>query len=398
MMESLQLPYWMEETITSSPTAYQHEELQLFDNFAETTETNDFLLSNDTLLVADINTAIPYNISSTNKPILQNKTKTAHELLLELDQEIQNEPSWYHSPKLDFIYEQLSPVPMQSDMEESKIQRNTEELLSEFDTVCNAVGLQLTPPATPPMSPSIITTASPVPEITPDYVTGAPIVYIVTLDNNTDITQEDITSPDMLIEEVLSEASDDSMDLIDELVREHTTNLPDDLTSIIDDTCSIADSQISDSASVVSSRGSDSSYAPSLPSDDTSSYASFMSPRSTDSFDVAGYDDEWTPSVDKKKTLKKSSSRSKAGEPKKEKRGYGRPLHEKKARKKEQNKNAATRYRQKKKELLQVVLSEEDQLLQVFNKLKTKHDDVKREIRYLKQLMKEILIAKGVLQ
>lgn len=406
MMESLQLPYWMEENITSSPTTYQiaNEELQLFDNFAETTE-NDFLLSNDTLIVADINT-VPYNSNSTNTSI-QNKTKTAHDLLLELDEEIKNEPSWYHNPKLDFIYEQLSPVPMQTNnsinshhvtVQETKLQANTEELLSEFDTVCNAVGLQLTPPATPPMSPSSIKTASsPIPEISSDYLTGAPIVYIVTLDNNYDITQQEITSQNTLIDEVLSEASDDSMDLIDELVREHTTNLPDDLTSLIDDSCSIAESQISDNVSVVSSSGSDSNYSPSI-SDDASSYVSFMSPRSNDSFDVAGYDDEWTPSVDKKRTLKKSSGRSKADEPKKEKRGYRRPLHEKKARKKEQNKNAATRYRQKKKEQLKVVLSEEDQLLQVYNNLKTKHDDVKREIRYLKQLMKEVLIAKGVLQ
>lgn len=401
MMESLQLPpYWMEETIASSPSAYQinNEELQLFDNFAETNE-NDFLISNDTLVVADIN-ATTYSNSTNNKPTINhNKSKTAQELLLELDQEIQNEPSWYHNPKLDFIYEQLSPVSTVSSEihsrhindEEFKIQRNTEELLSEFDNVCNAVGLQLTPP----MSPSSgITTAasSPVHAPSPDYLTGAPIVYIVTVDNN------DIPTEEMLIDEVLSEASDDSMELIDELVREHTTNLPDDVSSMIDDSCSVAESQMSDNVSVVSS-GSDSSYSPR--SDDGSSFASFMSPRSTDSFDVAGYDEEWTPSVDKKRVLKKSAgsrAQSKTGEPKKEKRGYGRPLHEKKARKKEQNKNAATRYRQKKKEQLKVVLTEEEKLMQVHNKLRTKHDDVKREIRYLKQLMKEILIAKGVLQ
>lgn len=396
----------MDQTITSSPSAYQinNEEFQLFDNFAETNE-NDFLISNDTIIVANINATT--NNNSTNKPttIIHNKNKTAHELLLELDQEIQNEPSWYHNPKLDFIYEQLSPVSASNtsinlhhiNKEESTIQKNTEQLLSEFDNVCSAVGLQLTPPTTPPMSPSVTTTAvsSPVQDLSSDYLTGAPIVYIVTVDN--DIATQEITSQDMLIDEVLSEASDDSMELIDELVREHTTNLPEDLSSMIDDSCSVAESQINDNVSV-SSRSSDSSFSPR--SDDASSFASFMSPRSNDSYDVAGYDDEWTPSVDKKRVLKKSSSRSqtKAAESKREKRGYGRPLQEKKARKKEQNKNAATRYRQKKKEQLKVVLTEEEELLQIYNKLQTKHDDVKREIRYLKQLMKEILIAKGVLQ
>lgn len=386
MMESLQLPYWMEEPIASSPTVYHsinNEELQLFDNFAETTE-NDFLISNDAFIVADdINAA--NNSNSTNKSTtIHNKNNTAQELLLELDREIQNEPSWYHNPKLDFIYEQLSPVSTTS-------QSNTEELLSEFDTVCSAVGLQLTPPSTP--SATTTAASSPVQELSPDYLTGAPIVYIVSVDSNDIAMTQEITSQNMLIDEVLSEASDDSMELIDELVREHTTNLPDDLSSMIDDSCSIAESQLSDNVSV--SGSSDSSY--SSRSDDASSSVSFLSPRS---FDTAEFDEEWTPSVDKKRVLKRSSSRSqsKASEPKREKRGYGRPLHEKKARKKEQNKNAATRYRQKKKEQLKVVLTEEEILLQVHNKLQTKHDDVKREIRYLKQLMKEILIAKGVLQ
>lgn len=376
----------MEEPIASSPTVYHsinNEELQLFDNFAETTE-NDFLISNDAFIVADdINAA--NNSNSTNKSTtIHNKNNTAQELLLELDREIQNEPSWYHNPKLDFIYEQLSPVSTTS-------QSNTEELLSEFDTVCSAVGLQLTPPSTP--SATTTAASSPVQELSPDYLTGAPIVYIVAVDGNDIAMTQEITSQDMLIDEVLSEASDDSMELIDELVREHTTNLPDDLSSMIDDSCSIAESQLSDNVSV--SGSSDSSY--SSRSDDASSSVSFLSPRS---FDTAEFDEEWTPSVDKKRVLKRSSSRSqsKASEPKREKRGYGRPLHEKKARKKEQNKNAATRYRQKKKEQLKVVLTEEEILLQVHNKLQTKHDDVKREIRYLKQLMKEILIAKGVLQ
>uniref|UniRef100_A0A336L1W8 CSON003033 protein n=1 Tax=Culicoides sonorensis TaxID=179676 RepID=A0A336L1W8_CULSO len=407
MMESLQLPFWMEETMpTSNPSSAYHqinnEELQLFDNFA--TE-NDFLISNDNtsnLIVTDINTVSNNdNNTSTNnhkQRIIHNrsKPKTAHELLLELDEEIQSEPSWYHNPKLDFVYEQLSPVPISAHHgeEEIKIQKNTEELLSEFDTVCNAVGLQLTPPTTPPMSPCQ--------KINPEDLLGAPIVYIVSSPQSTindDCVIQELPQT-MMIDEILSEESDNSMDLIDELVREHTTNLPDDLSSLIDDSCSVAGSQISDNVSI-SSHSSDSSYSPSRNGDDSSSFASFMSPRSDDSYDIAGYDDEWTPTVDKKKSLKKSTSNrnqqdKKSAEPKKAKRPYGRPLHEKKARKKEQNKEAATRYRQKKKELLKIVLSEEDELLQVNRKLQTKYDDVKREIKYLKQLMKEILIAKGL--
>lgn len=362
-MESLQLNHWTEESTimetSSLPSAYLigSEEFPLFDNFAilpTTTEENDFLISNDTVFVAasDINTA-------------KQPTKTAHDFLLELDQDIQNEPSWYADPKLDFVYEQLSP-------DEEAIQQETKQLLSEFDNVCNAFGVQFTPPATPPSSSS----SSPVPEIPAEYVMGAPLVYMVALDNN---------SNDVIIDDVLSEASDESMELIDELVREHTTNLPDDTYT-----------EMSDNVSVISSSsGSDASYSPSLTSDDASSCASFMSPRSSEGF--AGFDEEWSPSVDKKRTLKKSSSaKAKSGEPKREKRPYGRPLHEKKARKKEQNKNAATRYRQKKKEQLKTVLSEEDELLEIHNGLSKQYEEVKRNINTMKDLLKEYFVAKGV--
>ncbi|XP_063705045.1 activating transcription factor of chaperone-like [Culicoides brevitarsis] len=357
MMESLQLPYWTEVTSSSPQSAYHidNEEFQLFDNFA-----NDFLTTND--VHDDITTATTTpTTSSSSSPA------AAHELLLELDQEIQNEPAWYHNPKLEFIYEQLSPVPQNAE---------TEQLLSEFDDICSAVGVQLTPPTTPPMSPKTsIASSSPVQELPAEYFMGAPIVYMVTDDM---VTQE---IPSSAVS-VIDEASNESMDIIEELVREHTTNLPsnDDIYA-----------EMSDNVSVFSSSNT-SSYAPSQCSDDTSSCASFMSPRSTDSYG----DDEWTPSVDKKRTLKRAAaaSRTKSTEPKREKRPYGRPLHEKKARKKEQNKNAATRYRQKKKEQLAVVLSEEEQLLKITEKLQTEYDDRKRELRTLMNLLKDVGILK----
>ena len=66
-----------------------------------------------------------------------------------------------------------------------------------------------------------------------------------------------------------------------------------------------------------------------------------------------------------------------------------------KERKKEQNKQAALRYRQKKRQeddklMVQVEAQEERQ-----KKLKAKYSNLKQELSYLKKLMREVLIAKG---
>jgi hypothetical protein len=339
----------------------------LFDDFA-----NDFLVSNNNLLITS--------------PAV--KSKTAEELLIELEQKVDNEPSWLHdNHKLDFTaFETLSAVDVAPTLhtaigfqdelvilehqEPIAIKKNTEELLHEFNTVYNAVGLQLTPPTTPPSSP-----------ISVQDVTGAPIIYIVT---------DDINVQEQMIDDTISEASECSMELIDELVREHSSSLTNDTFVEIDD------ESISNGGTLSPfSDASDPSYSPRSDSEQ-SSIDSFMSPKSETSFDIAGYDEEWTPTVDKLASKRNSLKASSANTTKKEKRPYGRPPHEKKARKKEQNKNAATKYRQKKKEELVVVQTEEQKLSEINIKLRTKYDDVKREISYLKKLMTEVLIAKGV--
>jgi len=68
----------------------------------------------------------------------------------------------------------------------------------------------------------------------------------------------------------------------------------------------------------------------------------------------------------------------------------------KKDRKKLQNKNAAIRYRMKKREEAQSIMGEEQELEAVNLELKTKVDDLEREIRYMKNLMGDIIKAKGI--
>ncbi|XP_012229792.1 activating transcription factor of chaperone isoform X2 [Linepithema humile] len=78
---------------------------------------------------------------------------------------------------------------------------------------------------------------------------------------------------------------------------------------------------------------------------------------------------------------------------------YSRPsVEDKKVRKKEQNKNAATRYRQKKKQEIKEIEGEERELTEHNEKLKTQLEEVQREIGYLKGLMRELFKAKGLLK
>jgi cyclic AMP-dependent transcription factor ATF-4 len=60
------------------------------------------------------------------------------------------------------------------------------------------------------------------------------------------------------------------------------------------------------------------------------------------------------------------------------------------ARKKEQNKTAASRYREKKKLLQRIISSEEEELLAVNKVLTNKREGVQREVSLLKQLLREL--------
>nr|XP_022905438.1 activating transcription factor of chaperone isoform X1 [Onthophagus taurus] len=71
---------------------------------------------------------------------------------------------------------------------------------------------------------------------------------------------------------------------------------------------------------------------------------------------------------------------------------------DKKNRKKEQNKNAATRYRLKKKAEVEEILNEEKGVLKENEDLTSKISDLQREIRYLKGLMRDLFKAKGIIQ
>lgn len=153
------------------------------------------------------------------------------------------------------------------------------------------------------------------------------------------------------------------IDVVDELVRSRSESLPD----WDDDN---------------NSSSSSASYSPRSESYSSSNYSN---------------DDDWSPN-NKKAGGKMKTKNSSESSNKKPPRPYGkRSTEDRKYRKKEQNKNAANRYRQKKKAEIEIFLEEERDLAKRNEELQSEYTDVRREIKYLKDLMRELYKAKGLL-
>ncbi|KAH8255441.1 hypothetical protein KR038_003273 [Drosophila bunnanda] len=109
---------------------------------------------------------------------------------------------------------------------------------------------------------------------------------------------------------------------------------------------------------------------------------------------IADADEEWLPepissnSSSPAHTLVEAEAVA-VQSPKKRTRTYGRGVEDRKIRKKEQNKNAATRYRQKKKLEMENVLGEEQVLSQENEELRRTLRERRNEMRYLRQLIRE---------
>ncbi|XP_055593585.1 activating transcription factor of chaperone [Uranotaenia lowii] len=270
--------------------------------------------------------------------------------------------------------------------------QNTEQLLMEFDYVYENVELtHLTPPQTPPQQQdcsagnqhgqhgvqsqgfqSAIDSQQPqqyyggygmmlepVQAIAPESLQQVPVTEYQLADS----------FGFQPVDEVENIAR--NLELVEEIVRSRSKDLP----NFNDDaSCSFSEA------------GSDSSP---MSDDSSSSYCGSAYSRDHE-------DDEWSPSRSSNKKIGKVSG---GGITKKRSaRPYGRGIEDKKSRKKEQNKNAATRYRQKKKAEIEEILVVENELREKNEDLKRKSNDIGQEIRYLKNLMREICKAKGLIQ
>ncbi|CAH0545958.1 unnamed protein product [Brassicogethes aeneus] len=118
------------------------------------------------------------------------------------------------------------------------------------------------------------------------------------------------------------------------------------------------------------------------------------SPGSSDCSSSASEDPEWVP--EPVESYVEGGSIAKSGRKRSKPYSRGHP-DDKKSRKKEQNKNAATRYRMKKKAEVEVILSEEKVMLDHNAELGAKITDLQREIKYLKGLMRDLFKAKGLI-
>ncbi|KAK7593059.1 hypothetical protein V9T40_007811 [Parthenolecanium corni] len=145
--------------------------------------------------------------------------------------------------------------------------------------------------------------------------------------------------------------------------------------------------------------------SPAAHSDDGGSSCS----RATSPFDVSD-DPEWTPPArqsarvtSRRSSSSKHSTAARSTSAAAAKRRSTKPYsksgaEDRRERKKEQNKNAATRYRLKKKAEVEEVKLEEHQLEKYNAKLWKEVEELGREIRYLKSLMREVYRKKGLIK
>lgn len=89
--------------------------------------------------------------------------------------------------------------------------------------------------------------------------------------------------------------------------------------------------------------------------------------------------------------------KSKQAKQKRRPRQNRRSVEDRQSRKKEQNKSAANRYRQKKKAEIEILLDQERELQTVNEKLQKQYDEVRREAKYIKGLLREVFKAKGII-
>lgn len=291
--------------------------------------------------------------------------------------------------------------------------QDTQDLLREFETVFGEVELThgtLTPPQSPPVDPytniipedhkgNFIMLKQMVPNQAFQPIPSAPstLKMLPTLsvpDVYSNEQKEPLLCQEPLEQMVPGTPSPDlvrELAAVDELVRTcvedlvdtgHSQCLPDPWES-----CGSGNVSVSNSGG--ESEGELSMLVP--PSPCTSSSGS-----SCGSGEEMCDDPEWIPQLVQHPTqgcLKNGRKRGGGTKP------YSRPvIEEKRMRKKEQNKNAATRYRQKKKAEIEEILTEEKGLEEKNADLQLKISDLSREIKYLKGLMRDLFRAKGLMK
>jgi len=263
-------------------------------------------------------------------------------------------------PVLDELDQSRYPVKVEDfKMPSKSIMMNEFDSVSMCDMIeCTPATTMLTPPQSPPSENTMLTTLKPL------VATQAPIFQVFQDEQaSSGIVTEKQPLDNVLVYQqvdypaVVTPQPDIAHELavVDELVRSRVENMQ-------------------------------WSSGPSSPSSNSCSNSSYDDSCSSS-------DPEWAPEPidDINKPLGEKIFTRKRSKP------YSRSVEDKKSRKKEQNKNAATRYRLKKKAEVEGILSEEKQLVQQGEKLSNQITDIQREIKYLKGLMRDLFKAKGLI-
>lgn len=336
-------------------------------------------VEDDWVLFDDKSVEPPKNVEPVMYEEHPTRAQVATKLLEELDEWIKEEPfSDWLEEKIELpIFEELSGpenVHLKSTTynEITKIpqQDETQTLLQEFETVledveaCHQIvpmsSSTLTPPQSPPPLPpphkplsvdtQLLITLQPVQSL---YSNHQPMYDVVVPEEKTytnEVVPVQWNPKNIAIDPLNTDVAHD-LAVVDEYVRLQTEDIP-----------------------------------PSSPC--TSSGGSYTS--SEDSVD----DPDWIFETERNCTKHSTGSSARSRQ-----KPYSRPtVEDKKVRKKEQNKNAATRYRQKKKQEIKEILGEERELADHNDKLKNQVKDLQREIGYLKGLMRDLFKAKGLMK
>lgn len=321
-----------------------------------------------------------------------NRAHRATKLLDELNEWIKEEPfSYWLEERTNLpIFEELEnsecgqnnksvhPTVIKNQQE----QYNTKTLLEEFETVLEDVEAchqiipssvsTLTPPQSPPPNKSLtvdtqlLVTLQPVQTIQPvisSQQQELPVYNIIVSSEKQQqqqpaVYQNEVCIPEQWNTESVSldplggEDVANDLAVVDEYVRSHTEDIPTTYSSCTSPSGSCASSE-----------------------------------------DSISDDPDWIADTSCDKKQSTSISKKNRYKP------YSRPtIEDKKVRKKEQNKNAATRYRQKKKQEIKDILGEEHELTEYNEKLQGQVKDLQREIGYLKGLMRDLFKAKGLIK
>lgn len=345
----------------------------------------------DDWLYIDDNKSTSLNIDGNDEPELYSehpsRAQVATKLLEELDEWIKEEPfSDWLEEKIELpIFEELpapecgqnKPVVYAGGVKIHAQQETTQTLLQEFESVlgdveaCHQIypptNLALTPPQSPP--PSKLGALD-----TQLLVTLQPLLQTSLYPGPRNTQPQEI-----IVDQTDNSASSYLGQISGEWNAENVSLVP--LRDVASELAAV-DAYVRSCAEDIS---------PSSPC--TSSGASYLSSEDSSSPD----DPDWSGessigggSYTKQRNSRLTKNRHKP---------YARPsVEDKKVRKKEQNKNAATRYRQKKKQEIKEIVGEEQELVDYNVKLHDQVKELNREIGYLKGLMRDLFKAKGLIK